>query len=475
MNIHIHLKFLSFDRRISLSRKWLQYGIIVVVILTAMAAAYWGSMFLMLALIALPPGLAGIYLLIRQPNLVYLLILAGGMFAPFKGPGGVNVSVLGLLLLVFLWFMDMLVVKREFRFIHTPAIRPLLYFMAVSVVAFAVGQISWFPFANQAPLDAQIGGFAIYLLLPLTMLVTPNLIKDMYWIKFVFWAFIGLSMIYVTARVLEFPIADRLFQEGYTGNSMLWTWLIALLVGQIMYNHELGWRMRGLMTVLLMLAVYVALVQQNDWKSGWVPAAVSVAALVGLRFKKLTIVAMPFAFALGIYLAQDLIATDLYSWGTRVDAWLVVLDIARVSPLIGLGFANYYWYAPLFAIRGYHIKFNSHSQFVDLVAQTGVLGLFCFLWILFEVGRLAWDLSARLKDGFARGYAYGVLGGVLGSLMASFLVDWVLPFAYNIGLDGVRASILPWIFFGCLISVERIFAEEPKAAVSLSIRERWLR
>jgi hypothetical protein len=475
MNIDFHLKFFWFHRTISVSRKWIQYGVILAVTLTAIAAAYWGSSLIMLALIALPFGVAGTYFVVRQPRLIYILILAGGMFVPLKGPGGINASVLGILLLVFLWFMDMLVIKQEFRFLYTPAIRPLLYFMAISVVAFAVGQISWFPFAKQAPLDAQIGGFAIYILLPLTMFATPNLIKDMYWIKVIFWVFIGLSMIYVVARTLELSIADRLFMPGYTANSMLWTWLIALLASQIIYNHELGWRVRGLLIVLILLAFYVALVQQNDWKSGWVPAAVSVAALVGLRFKKLTLIAIPFALALGIYLAQDLISTDLYSWGTRLDAWVVVLEIARVSPLIGLGFANYYWYAKVFTIRGYHIRFNSHSQFVDLVAQTGVLGLLCFLWILFEVGRLAWGLSARLKDGFARGYAYGVLVGMLGSLMAAFLVDWVLPFTYNIGLDGVRASILPWLFFGCLISVEQIFSEQPKASTSLNSRERWLR
>ena len=446
----------------------------LVVILTAMAAAYWGSILEMLALIALPFGVAGIYFFLKQPNMIYVLILVGGMFVPFKGPGGVNASVLGLLLLVFLWVMDMLVVKREFHFIYTRTIRPLLYFMAISVVAFAVGQISWFPFARQAPLDAQIGGFAIYLFLPLTMLVTPNLIKDMHWIKIIFWAFVGLSMIYVLAKALGLSSADRLFQHGYTANSMLWTWLIALLASQIIYNHELGLRMRGVMIVLLMLTFYVALVQQRDWKSGWVPGAVSVAALVGLRFKKLMILAIPFTFALSIYLAQDLISTDRYSWGTRVDAWILVLEIARASPLIGLGFANYYWYSSLVTIRGYHVRFNSHSQFVDLVAQTGVLGFLCFLWILFEVGRLAWNLSARLKDGFARGYAYGVLAGVLGSLMASFLVDWVLPFTYNIGLDGIRASILPWIFFGGLLSVEQIFSEKPKVTGPLIIRERWL-
>ncbi len=474
MNIDINLKFFSFARTISIRRQWIQYSIIAAVIIIVMAAAFWGSTLVMMILIALPIGIAGIYFSFRQPNLVYLLILLGGMFVPFAGPGGVNASVLGILFLIGIWALDMFVVKREFKFLYSRPIRPLLYFMAISTVAFGVGQISWFTFANQAPLDAQIGGFAIYIMLPLIMLVTPNLIKDLFWLKVVFWAFIGLSMIYVVARTLGVSFADSLFTNGYVANSMLWTWMSALLVSQIMYNHELGWRMRSLLIACTALVFYVAMVQQNDWKSGWVPPAVAVLALVGLRFKKLTIVAIPFAFAVGTYLVQDLILTDQYSWGTRVDAWLVVLDISRVSPLIGLGFANYYFYAKVFTIRGYHIKFNSHSQFVDIVAQTGVLGLLCFFWILFEVGRLAWDLSLRLKDGFARGYAYGVLAGVVGCLMASFLVDWVLPFTYNIGMDGIRASVLPWIFFGGLISIEQIFLAQPKP-VSLNLRERLLR
>ena len=69
-------------------------------------------------------------------------------------------------------------------------------------------------------------------------------------------------------------------------------------------------------------------------------------------------------------------------------------------------------------------------------------------------------MQQKLPSGFERAYAYGVLAGIMGSLMAAFLVDWVLPFAYNIGLDGVRASILPWVFFGALIAIEQINKEK---------------
>jgi hypothetical protein len=244
---------------------------------------------------------------------------------------------------------------------------------------------------------------------------------------------------------------------------MFWMWLIALPLSQAIFNSRLSLRVRILLYGIVAMAFYVAVVQQNDWKSGWVPAAVVAAALFGLRFKRLTLLSIPFVLMIAVYLAQDLISTDLYSWGTRLDAWVVVLEISRVSPIIGLGFANYYWYAPLFSIRGYYgIRFNSHSQFVDIVAQTGILGLFCFFWLLFEVGRLAWNLMNDLPDGFAKGYAYGTFAGILGSLMAAFLVDWLLPFAYNIGLDGVRASILPWIFFGGLVSIEQIYLANQK-------------
>jgi len=82
-------------------------------------------------------------------------------------------------------------------------------------------------------------------------------------------------------------------------------------------------------------------------------------------------------------------------------------------------------------------------------------------------------LMNKLPDGFAKGYSYGVFAGVLGTVMAAFLVDWVLPFAYNIGLDGVRASILPWIFFGGLISIEQIYSVNRKND-SVNLREHRL-
>jgi len=460
MNTILESKIFSSIRNISFGRNEIQFGIIIATIMISLIASYWGSLTILILLIAAVIGIPFLLLLLKYPNLGYIFILFGGWFIPFNGPGGFNVSILMVILMIALWLMDMFVVKRKFEFVRSRTLRPAGYFMLVSVIAFAIGQISWFPFANQAPLTAQVGGFAIYFFLVATMIMTANIVHDVRWLQVFSWTFIGLGTIYILFRIAHLSIIDRVFAHGVYANSMFWTWIVVIPLSQAIFNHELKPKIRMLLYGIVVAAFYVAIIQQNDWKSGWVPPVVAAGVLVALRFKKLALMAIPFAVLIAGYLAIDLIATDTYSWGTRVDAWLVVLAISKTSPIIGLGFANYYWYALNFSIRGYQIKFNSHSQFVDIIAQTGILGLIGFFWILFEVGLLSWKLQQKLTSGFERAYAYGILAGIFGSLMAAFLVDWVLPFTYNIGLDGVRASILPWIFFGGLVAIEKINKEK---------------
>jgi O-antigen ligase len=131
-------------------------------------------------------------------------------------------------------------------------------------------------------------------------------------------------------------------------------------------------------------------------------------------------------------------------------------EIIKTNPIWGLGFANYYWYTPLFPIRGYAVSFNSHNNYVDIVAQTGLMGLACFLWFLWEVGRLGWRLRDQVPSGFARAYVYGALGGLAGTAVAGMFGDWVLPFFYNIGMQGFRTSMLAWLFLGGLLSLEQM-------------------
>lgn len=462
MEFVINFKFLSITKKILISKQWLQFGIITAVILASMIMSFWGSTVTLVLVLALFGGTAVTLALLRQPNLGFILVILGGMFVPFTGPSGLNAVAVMIAVMLGLWILEMFIVRRNFQFIRSPTMLPVIVFLIISILAFFVGQIPWFVFARQAPLDAQVGGFAIFIFSIGGMLLSAHLIRDVRWLKIIVWVFLGLSGLLVISRAVNLAVIVRLFHFGYVAQSMAWTWLIALALSQFIYNNRLTRRIRVILIALVALALYVALVQGYDWKSGWVPPLVAVIVLFGLRYRKFVIFAIPFIVLAFLYITADLIGAEDYSWGTRVDAWRIILEISRVSPLLGMGFANYYWYTPLFPIRGWRVSFNSHSQFVDLIAQTGYFGLLSFLWIFWEVGRLSWNLTKRLPNGFARAYAYGVLAGIIATLIAALLGDWVLPFVYNVGLTGFRASILPWIFIGGVISLEQMLLLDPE-------------
>jgi len=456
MNINFNLRFLWFNWKISITKQWMQFGIIVAVLLLGMAIPYWGSVKIMMIFVGLLGGIGVVMVMTQHPSIGFILVFLSGIFIPFTGPSNINAAVAMVGLMLALWLMDMLVVKRRFEFINSRALLPVIVFLVISIVAFGMGQIPWFVFANQAPLASQAGGFTIFTLSMGALFLAAHQIQDLRWLKTIVWFFIGLGIIYIGARFIRFSLIDRFYNIAFTSGSMFWTWLVILALSQVIFNNDMKLYIKVFLAGLVFLTIYVAYVQANDWKSGWVPPLVGVAVLFAIRFRKYVIFAVPFAMLAVVYAAGKLVSSDSYSWGTRVDAWIIILTISRVSPILGMGFSNYYYYTPLFPIRGWNVSFNSHSQFVDLIAEVGLVGLLCFLWIFFEFGQLGWRLGNQLKNGFARSYAYGVLAGVAASLMAAFLVDWILPFVYNIGFNGFRASILMWIFFGGLAAIEQM-------------------
>jgi hypothetical protein len=86
------------------------------------------------------------------------------------------------------------------------------------------------------------------------------------------------------------------------------------------------------------------------------------------------------------------------------------------------------------------------------------VGGFFFAWFVLATSRVGWKLRNKFEDGFARGYIYSCLAGLVACLVASAFGDWLLPFVYNIGINGFRASVLGWLFLGGLVALEQISA-----------------
>ncbi len=190
------------------------------------------------------------------------------------------------------------------------------------------------------------------------------------------------------------------------------------------------------------------------------PALAALGVIIFLGFPKLRPLVIVGALVVAIFSITDsqvVVSSEDYSILTRVEAWKLIWKIIQANPILGLGMSNYYWYTPLFPILGYAVNYNSHNNYIDIVAQTGLVGLACFIWFLLASGWLGLRLKDAVPDGFARAFVIGAMGGLAGIIASGMLGDWVLPFVYNVGLYGMRSSILSWFFLGCLVFYEQTY------------------
>ena len=415
--------------------------------------------------------------LMRRPAWGIIALIAVSFLVPWEiGTGtkvALNATVVLVPLLAGVWILRMVATAKQVRLSPSRVNAPALMFAAAATLSLIAGRLRWIPFSEPASLPSQIGGWALYVFPMALLLLTANQITDLRWLRLLAWVFIGLGGAYIVLRLVpgSSGIALALFVPASVG-SMFWTWLAAMSYAQALLNHDLRLSRRLVLAVITLLALYIGWTQSKEWISGWLPPLVAVWVITWLRSWRWG-VALGLAGGLVTIAAwsalypQVYTATQEYSTTSRVATWPIMWELIKASPLIGLGPSNYYRYTALYPILGYHVVFNSHNNYVDIVAQTGLVGLGAFGWLVLEFGRLGWRLRMRAQNGFGRAYACGALGGLVGMLTAGVMGDWFLPFTYNIGLPGFRAAIFAWLFLGGLVALEQITRRQRQLAGEL--------
>lgn len=441
-----------------------QTVIVIAVLLASLALGARLPSRLAPLLLGLPVILVGSSLLLRWPPLGLLALISIAMLFPSEIIHNIGVTALIVMGLTGLWFFDMLVIKRQLTFVQSRTLSPLLLFLGSTILAFLNGQFPWYP-VQPAPLDAQVGGILILVVVICAYLLVANHVRDVRWLKAMVYLLLGIGGVFMFLRVLPGtgPLMRRIFNFYIASGSMFWTWIVAMTASQALFNRRLTRNWRLLLGALLMATFYVALGEARDWVSGWFPPLVALLLILWLGAPRQALLLALLGTA-GFLVQLDNIAAKFlyvgdneYSQMTRVEAWRIIGEIVKVSPILGLGPANYSFYTPLFPILGWYVQFNSHNNYVDIVAQTGILGLIFMLWFIVEITHLAWRLYLITpKDGFLYAFVIGSFGGIVATFVSGLLGDWFLPYVYNATIRSLRTSIFPWLFMGGLLAVEQM-------------------
>ncbi len=192
-------------------------------------------------------GVGALMIFLRWPaaGLITLLLSALMLPSPYL-PGGLNLPVLLLLVLVLLWIADMVILRQELQILHSRPLRPLLVFMGITLLSFVMGQLPWFSNATHAPLSAQFGGLLIFLLSAGAFLLAAHQLHDLRWLRWLTWLFVLVGWLHVAGWFIPGVggITSRLIRHGVIDNGIYWTWLVALAFSQAWLNRDLPifWR-----------------------------------------------------------------------------------------------------------------------------------------------------------------------------------------------------------------------------------------
>jgi len=204
---------------------------------------------------------------------------------------------------------------------------------------------------------------------------------------------------------------------SFLGNpNLLAGYLIpALPLGAIAAIHWRSWGMKVLGAVVAILGAFC--ITQTQSRGGLLGLAAESFALVLLLVywwgKRLPTWTLPVTFggtagaiALGTILVPTLRKRVVSIFGTedssnafRVNVWMSVLNMIKVKPILGIGPGNkaFNLVYPLYQRSGYS-ALGAYSVPLELTVETGIIGVICYVWLIFSIFRQAWIALNRLRS-----------------------------------------------------------------------------
>lgn len=125
----------------------------------------------------------------------------------------------------------------------------------------------------------------------------------------------------------------------------------------------------------------------------------------------------------------------------RLDMWRAGWRMVEARPIMGHGLntfmANYltYW------VGGERQPRYAHNCFLQVAAETGLMGLTAFVFVLGSMVRVWWRACRRFRETSSQWVLVGVFGGLMGFLLQSF---------FDTNFYALRQAALFWVLAGLL-------------------------
>ena len=142
----------------------------------------------------------------------------------------------------------------------------------------------------------------------------------------------------------------------------------------------------------------------------------------------------------------------------RINVWSAVIDMIKARPILGIGPGNdaFNQVYPFYQEPGY-TALSAYSVFLEILVETGVIGLLCFAWLLLVTFSYGWRHLQIARHQRAAGGLWLVAAiAAMAGMLVHGLVDtvWYRP----------QVSILWWLLLALIASFEPVAQDAAKPA-----------
>lgn len=384
-------------------------------------------------------------------SLVYAL-------APF-----VSNELLGLFLVACVGIWLLLTLSDETSPLNAPSVTPIhllvLLYWGIAAVATALSPVKTAAFTD-------LRNFTLYLLLFALCARVLKSPRMRYWLSALYLhislivSVYGLRQWFSGARALATwvdpgsPMANTTRVYSYLGNpNLLAGYLLPAVVLSIVATFAWQSRIKKALAVTMFIVNAACLILTFS-RGGWIGLVVAVLTLLGLLYYWWSVQMPPFwrtwlpCILLGSLIGGLLLSVVLFepvrerffsifagrndsSNNFRRNVWTAVFQMINDRPLLGIGpghnaFNKIY---PLYQLPRYS-ALSAYSIFLEVVVETGFVGLACFIWLLIVTFNTAFLQLQRLRqlksvDGF---WLIGAIASLAGMLAHGFVdTVWYRP------------------------------------------------
>jgi len=189
----------------------------------------------------------------------------------------------------------------------------------------------------------------------------------------------------------------------------------------------------------------------------WIAGAVSVVFLRIFKIRYLAAILVIFILVLPFVLPDPVkekisavFSAEKETMSFRMTLCREAASIVKDYPLFGCGLNTYSIVAPRYRLTETS-GFYAHNSYLQMAAESGVLGLISFLWVIVVLFRTSLRALKKMRGTFYGAYLTGLLAGLLAFLVQSFV---------DTNFYSLQLSMLMWFMMGLLVAVRKTALSE---------------